>query len=47
MLALMAAENIQPAGLFLEAPFSNMADEISEHPLAQVFFSWEWNAFKH
>lgn len=36
MLALLAAENIQPTALFLEAPFNNMADELTEHPLAQV-----------
>jgi len=37
VLALLAAENIQPAGLFLEAPFNNIADELTEHPFAQVF----------
>lgn len=36
VLALLAAENIQPAGLFLEAPFTNIVDEIMEHPFAQV-----------
>lgn len=38
VLALLAIKKIQPAGLFLESPFNNIADELSEHPLAQVFF---------
>ncbi|XP_076245692.1 lysophosphatidylserine lipase ABHD12 isoform X2 [Calliopsis andreniformis] len=42
MLALLATENIQPVGLILEAPFSNIADELSEHPLAQPFKHLPW-----
>lgn len=38
VLALLAIENIQPSGLFLESPFNNIADELSEHPLSQVFY---------
>lgn len=38
VLALLAIKKVQPAGLFLESPFNNIADELSEHPLAQVFF---------
>ncbi|XP_076668618.1 lysophosphatidylserine lipase ABHD12 isoform X1 [Andrena cerasifolii] len=41
-LALLAGKNVQPAGLFLEAPFSNIADEINEHPLAQPFRHLPW-----
>ncbi|XP_054005988.1 lysophosphatidylserine lipase ABHD12 isoform X5 [Hylaeus anthracinus] len=37
VLALLAAENVQPAGLFLESPFNNIAEELSEHPLAQLY----------
>lgn len=36
VLALLAREGVQVTGLFLEAPFNNIADELSEHPLAQV-----------
>lgn len=36
VLALLAIKKVQPAGLFLESPFNNIADELSEHPLAQV-----------
>lgn len=42
VLALLAAENIQPTGLFLEAPFNNIADELTEHPLSQVFKHLPW-----
>ncbi|XP_029038033.1 lysophosphatidylserine lipase ABHD12 isoform X2 [Osmia bicornis bicornis] len=42
VLALLAIENIQPAGLFLESPFNNIADELSEHPLSQVFKHLPW-----
>ncbi|XP_076279866.1 lysophosphatidylserine lipase ABHD12 isoform X2 [Lasioglossum baleicum] len=42
VLALLAQENIQPAGLFLESPFNNIADELSEHPLAQIFKHLPW-----
>lgn len=38
VLALLAAEKVQPAGLFLESPFNNIADELTEHPLAQVIY---------
>ncbi|XP_076751516.1 lysophosphatidylserine lipase ABHD12 isoform X2 [Xylocopa sonorina] len=41
-LALLAVENIQPAGLFLESPFNNIADELSEHPLSQIFKHLPW-----
>lgn len=36
VLALLASNGTSPAGLFLESPFNNLADEISEHPLSQV-----------
>ncbi|KOC68408.1 Monoacylglycerol lipase ABHD12, partial [Habropoda laboriosa] len=42
VLALLAAEKIYPAGLILESPFNNIADELSEHPLAQVFKHLPW-----
>ncbi|KZC04183.1 Monoacylglycerol lipase ABHD12 [Dufourea novaeangliae] len=42
VLALLAAKNIQPAGLFLESPFNNIAEELSEHPLAQIFKHLPW-----
>ncbi|XP_031832490.1 lysophosphatidylserine lipase ABHD12 isoform X2 [Nomia melanderi] len=42
VLALLAQENIQPAGLFLEAPFNNIAEELSVHPLAQIFKHLPW-----
>ncbi|XP_011152504.1 monoacylglycerol lipase ABHD12 isoform X3 [Harpegnathos saltator] len=42
VLALLAAENIQPTGLFLEAPFNNIADELTEHPFAQLFKHLPW-----
>ncbi|KAL0128664.1 hypothetical protein PUN28_003798 [Cardiocondyla obscurior] len=42
VLALLAAENIQPAGLFLEAPFNNIQDELTEHPFAQMFKHLPW-----
>ncbi|XP_011342157.2 monoacylglycerol lipase ABHD12 isoform X2 [Ooceraea biroi] len=42
VLALLAAENVQPTGLFLEAPFNNIADELTEHPLAQLFKHLPW-----
>ncbi|KAF3420181.1 hypothetical protein E2986_09447 [Frieseomelitta varia] len=42
VLALLATEKIQPAGLFLESPFNNIADELSEHPLAQIFKHLPW-----
>ncbi|XP_053991385.1 lysophosphatidylserine lipase ABHD12 isoform X1 [Hylaeus volcanicus] len=42
VLALLAAENVQPAGLFLESPFNNIAEELSEHPLAQIFKHLPW-----
>jgi abhydrolase domain-containing protein 12 len=37
VLAILASNGINPAGLFLESPFNNLADEITEHPLAQVY----------
>ena len=37
-MALLATEKVQPAGLFLESPFNNIADELSEHPLSQVLY---------
>lgn len=42
VLALLAAENIQPAALFLEAPFTNIADELTEHPFSQLFKHLPW-----
>ncbi|XP_032685756.1 lysophosphatidylserine lipase ABHD12 isoform X2 [Odontomachus brunneus] len=42
VLALLAAENIQPTGLILEAPFNNVADEITEHPFALIFKHLPW-----
>ncbi|KAG7201126.1 hypothetical protein KM043_003920 [Ampulex compressa] len=42
VLALLAAKNIHPAGLFLESPFNNIADELSEHRLSQVFKHLPW-----
>ncbi|XP_020709620.1 lysophosphatidylserine lipase ABHD12 isoform X3 [Athalia rosae] len=42
VLALLAAEGVQIAGLFLEAPFNNIADELSEHPFAQIFKHLPW-----
>ncbi|XP_057320141.1 lysophosphatidylserine lipase ABHD12 isoform X1 [Microplitis mediator] len=41
-LALLAAENIHPTGLFLESPFNNIADELRCHPFAQVFKHLPW-----
>jgi len=40
MLDLLAAENIQSIGLFLETPFNNIKDELTEHPFAQVNFDY-------
>ncbi|KAG6797129.1 monoacylglycerol lipase ABHD12 isoform X1 [Apis mellifera caucasica] len=42
VLALLAIKKVQPAGLFLESPFNNIADELSEHPLAQIFKHLPW-----
>ncbi|XP_066603801.1 lysophosphatidylserine lipase ABHD12 isoform X2 [Prorops nasuta] len=42
VLALLASEGIQPTGLILESPFNNIADELSEHPLAQIFKHLPW-----
>lgn len=42
VLALLADKNVQPAGLFLESPFNNIADELTEHPLAQMFKHLPW-----
>ncbi|KAL7296407.1 hypothetical protein TKK_0010419 [Trichogramma kaykai] len=42
VLAILASEKISPAGLILESPFNNLADEISEHPLAQIFKHLPW-----
>ena len=42
VLAQLAEEGVQPAGLFLESPFNNIADELSEHPFAQVFKHLPW-----
>jgi hypothetical protein len=28
----------QPAGLILEAPFNNLADEVAHHPLSKVAY---------
>lgn len=42
VLALLATENIQPAALFLEAPFNNIADELTEHPFSQLFKHLPW-----
>lgn len=36
VLAILASNGMNPAGLFLESPFNNLADEITEHPFAQV-----------
>lgn len=41
-LALLATEKMQPTGLILESPFNNIADELSEHPLAQIFKHIPW-----
>ncbi|XP_026670050.1 monoacylglycerol lipase ABHD12 [Ceratina calcarata] len=41
-LALLATEEMQPTGLILESPFNNIADELSEHPLAQIFKHIPW-----
>lgn len=41
-LAQLAAEGSQPAGLFLESPFNNIADELREHPFAQIFRHLPW-----
>lgn len=41
-LAKLASENVHPTGLFLESPFSNIADELSYHPLAQAFKHLPW-----
>jgi len=40
ILDLLAAENIQPTGLFLETPFNNIKDELTEHSFAQVNFDY-------
>ncbi|XP_031779958.1 lysophosphatidylserine lipase ABHD12 isoform X2 [Nasonia vitripennis] len=42
VLAILASNGINPAGLFLESPFNNLADEITEHPFAQVFKHLPW-----
>ncbi|OAD52879.1 Monoacylglycerol lipase ABHD12 [Eufriesea mexicana] len=42
VLALLAIEKVQPTGLFLESPFNNIADELSSHPLAQIFKHLPW-----
>ncbi|XP_011299953.1 monoacylglycerol lipase ABHD12 isoform X2 [Fopius arisanus] len=41
-LALLAGDNLQPTGLFLESPFNNMADELSYHPFSQIFKHLPW-----
>ncbi|XP_012276941.1 monoacylglycerol lipase ABHD12 isoform X2 [Orussus abietinus] len=41
-LALLSNESIQPAGIFLEAPFNNISDEVSEHPFSQIFRHLPW-----
>ncbi|XP_043282748.1 lysophosphatidylserine lipase ABHD12 isoform X3 [Venturia canescens] len=41
-IAQLSAEGIQPNGLFLESPFNNIADELSEHPFAQIFKHLPW-----
>ncbi|XP_024942158.1 monoacylglycerol lipase ABHD12 isoform X2 [Cephus cinctus] len=41
-LALLAEEGINPAGLFLESPFNNIADELTEHPFARIFRHLPW-----
>ncbi|XP_078034317.1 lysophosphatidylserine lipase ABHD12 isoform X1 [Augochlora pura] len=42
VLGLLAQENVQPAGLVLESPFNNIAEELSAHPLAQIFKHLPW-----
>lgn len=41
-LAQLAADNQHPTGLFLESPFNNIADELSQHPFAQIFKHLPW-----
>lgn len=41
-VALLAANDIVPAGLILEAPFNNIIDEIREHPAAKVFYLYAY-----
>ncbi|KAF7992028.1 hypothetical protein HCN44_001353 [Aphidius gifuensis] len=42
-LAKIAIDNdIHPAGLFLESPFNNIADELRQHPFAQIFKHLPW-----
>ncbi|XP_014219697.1 monoacylglycerol lipase ABHD12 isoform X2 [Copidosoma floridanum] len=42
VLAILANKGMSPAGLFLESPFNNLADEITEHPLARIFKHLPW-----
>ncbi|XP_034939458.1 lysophosphatidylserine lipase ABHD12 isoform X2 [Chelonus insularis] len=41
-LDLLASENIQPAGLFLESPFNSIADELTYYPAAKIFKHLPW-----
>nr|XP_022910144.1 monoacylglycerol lipase ABHD12-like isoform X1 [Onthophagus taurus] len=42
MIAILGKEGIVPSGLILESPFTSMREEISEHPLAQIFKPLPW-----
>ncbi|CAG9824240.1 unnamed protein product [Phaedon cochleariae] len=44
-LALLQSKGIQPMGVFLEAPFNNMREEISEFPLARIFRGLPWFSY--
>lgn len=35
-LSLLKKEGVSPLGLVLECPFTNMMEEVGEHPLAKV-----------
>ncbi|CAH1989387.1 unnamed protein product [Acanthoscelides obtectus] len=41
-LARLQTKGLKPAGVFLEAPFNNMKEEISEFPLARLFKNLPW-----
>lgn len=43
-MAKIAIDNelVHPAGLFLESPFNNIADELRQHPFAHIFKHLPW-----
>ncbi|KAJ8669303.1 hypothetical protein QAD02_000562 [Eretmocerus hayati] len=42
VLAILAENGMSPAGLFLEAPFNNLADEVNDYALSRIFKHLPW-----